>query len=146
MPPSCQPYREAFHTTLLRTGAIAIIIGAAIARPWASGGLARWSGATLIALWPALGGHFVELFFLNVLRPRIPAARAVQILARILVWFIGGALLARAMAWTATLLAGPRPAPWLVWWLGGLGFIGIELVVHLFLQIRGRASFYNGRG
>ena len=31
-------------------------------------------------------------------------------------------------------------------WLGGLAFIGIELVAHLVLQLRGRPSFYNERG
>jgi len=30
--------------------------------------------------------------------------------------------------------------------LGGLAFIGIELVTHLVLQLRGRPSFYDGRG
>ncbi len=28
----------------------------------------------------------------------------------------------------------------------GMAFIGIELVVHLVLQWRGRPSFYDGRG
>ena len=42
-------------------------------------------------------------------------------------------------------LAGFRPARWPAWWLGGLAFIGIELLAHLLLQLRGRPSFYNGR-
>jgi len=43
-------------------------------------------------------------------------------------------------------LAGFRPVRWPAWWLGGLAFIGIELTVHLLLLLRGRPSFYNGRG
>jgi hypothetical protein len=34
----------------------------------------------------------------------------------------------------------------LSWWLGGLGFVGIELVAHLVLMARGRPSFYDGLG
>jgi hypothetical protein len=47
---------------------------------------------------------------------------------------------------TAMALTGFRPAQWPAWWLGGLAFIGLELVVHLVLQLRGQPSFYNGRG
>lgn len=47
---------------------------------------------------------------------------------------------------TAKALAGFRPARWPAWWVGGGSFIAIELVVHLVLQLRGRPSFYNGRG
>jgi hypothetical protein len=47
---------------------------------------------------------------------------------------------------TAMVLADFGPAHWPAWWLGGLAFIGIEIVVHLMLQLRGQPSFYNGRG
>ena len=139
-----QPYREPLRTTLVRTGAIALIAGAVLARWW--GGLARWPTATLLMLWLSFGGHFVELWFLNWLRPRLPAARAVQVGARVAVWFVGGTALALGMALTAMAIAGFRPAQWSAVWLGGLAFIGIELVAHLALQLRGRPSFYNGRG
>jgi len=151
-----QPYRETFRVTLLRTGMIALVIGAVLARY--SGGLARWPRSALVALWPALGGHFVELFFLNWLRPRISRARPIQIAARILVWFIGGVILALCMWLTSQALglfradhAGPRPTTWLSawpsgWWIGGVGFIAVELIAHVFLQLRHQPSFYNGRG
>ena len=54
--------------------------------------------------------------------------------------------LAIGMGLTAMTLAEFRPPHWPAWWLGGLAFIGIELVTHLVLQLRGRPSFYNGRG
>jgi hypothetical protein len=70
-------------------------------------------------------------------------------LARLGVWFVGGTGLALGMGLTAMALGFP-PAQWRAWgpawWLGGLVFIGIELVVHLALQLRGRPSFYDGRG
>ena len=139
-----KPYQEPFRATVLRNGIIAIVVGAALAQ--LRGGLARWPLATLLALWPSLGGHWVELWFLNWLRPRISTARALQVAARVGVWFVGGAGLFIGARLTAMALASFRPARWPAWWVGGLGFIGLELVVHLILQLRGRPSFYNGRG
>ncbi len=141
------PYREPLGTTLLRTGTIALVLGAALALY--RGGLARWPMATLLALWPALGGHYVELLFLNRIRPRLPDAPAVQAGVRVGVWFVAGAGLALGMILTARPLGEPWPAQWpvrRVCVLGGLAFIGIELVAHLLLQLRGRSSFFNGRG
>jgi hypothetical protein len=83
-----QPYREPLHVTVLRTGAIAIVGGAVLARFW--GGPARWWIATLLVLWPSFGGHWVEVWFLNWLRPRLSIARKAQVAARVGVWFVGG--------------------------------------------------------
>jgi hypothetical protein len=141
-----QPFREPLRVTLLRTGMIAMVAGAVLAR-W-GGGLAgrRWLTGTLLALWPSLGGHYVEIWFLSWLRPRLSPARGAQVAARIAVWFAGGTGLGVGMGLTAMALTGFRGPRWSVWWLGGLAFIGIELVVHLGPQLRGRPSFYNGRG
>jgi hypothetical protein len=139
-----QPHRERLSFTLLRTIAIALVVGAALAR-W-SGGWARWPLATLLALWPSFGGHWVEIFFLNCLRPRLSTNRAVQVGARLGVWFVGGTGLALCMALTAMGLGRRERVPWAASWLAGLGFIGIELVAHLVLQLLRRPSFYNGRG
>lgn len=139
-----QPYREPLGATLRRTGTIAIMLGAALAA-W-RGGLARWPAATLLALWPALGGHWVEVWFLNWLRPCLQRARIIQVAARLATWFVGGIALGFGMHVTAMALAGFRLAPWPAWWIAGLAFIGIELVAHLVLQLGGRPSFYNGRG
>jgi hypothetical protein len=138
------PFHEPVRVTLARNGTIALVVGAVLAPRL--GGLAHWPLATLLVLWPTLGGHAVELLFLNFLRPRLPAARAVQIGVRVAVWFIGGALLTIGVELTAMALSGPRPSHWPAWWLGGLAFIGIELAVHLVVQFRGLASFYDGRG
>jgi hypothetical protein len=101
---------------------------------------------TVLMLWPSFGGHWVDLWFLNWLRPRMAPSRGTQVTARLAVWFAGGTVLALGMALTATALAGFRPSRWPALWWGGLVFIGIELVAQLALQLRGRASFYNGRG
>ena len=53
-----QPYREPLRVTLVRTGTIALVVGAVLARwwhfpSWASG-LARWPIATLLVFWITL--------------------------------------------------------------------------------------------
>jgi hypothetical protein len=43
-------------------------------------------------------------------------------------------------------MAFGRHGLWLRWWLGGVLFIGIELVAHLAMRLTGRPSFYDGCG
>jgi hypothetical protein len=139
-----QPFSEPLHRTLMRNGTIAIVLGAVVARFW--GGLSRWPLAALLALWPSLGGHLLEVWFLNWLRPRLSTARPVQIAARVVVWFVGGIGLALGMGLTAIVLTRSRPVHLPAWWMAGLAFICLELAVHLILQLRGEPSFYNGCG
>lgn len=139
-----QLYHEPLRVTLARNGAIALVGGALLAR-WL-GGLFHWPEATVLRLWPTFGGHWIELWFLNGLRLRLPNAGVAQVGVRIAVWFIGGIALSYGMRLTAMALAVSRPAHWPAWWRGGLDFIAIELTVHLILQLRGRPSFYNSRG
>jgi hypothetical protein len=139
-----QPFREPLRMTLIRTLGIAVVAGALFAHR--VGGLARWPAASVVMLWPSLGGHFLELWFLNRLRPRLPRDRGVQIAVRVALWFLGGALFLVAMRLTATALTGSRPLERAAPWIGGLAFIGIELAVQLVLRLRGRPSFFDGRG
>jgi hypothetical protein len=138
------PYREPIRTTLTRTVAIAVIVGAVVA--WQMGKPARWPFATLVMLWPSLGGHFVELFFLDYLRPRVRGGRAAQIAIRVALWSGGGMALFACVRWTATALGGLPALERLAWWIGGVAFVAIELVAHLMLRLAGRPSFYDGRG
>lgn len=139
-----QPFHEPLRTTLIRTLGIAIVAGALFAHRL--GGLARWPAASVVMLWPSLGGHFLELWFLNWLRPRLPRDRLLQIAARVALWFVGGALFLVAMRLTVTALTGSRPLGRVAPWIGGLAFIAIELVMQLLPYLRGRPSFYDGRG
>jgi hypothetical protein len=100
---------------------------------------------TILAVWPSLGGHFVEIAFLDGLRPRLPRAKLVQASARLVWWLAGGALLGGALIATAHALRVGAP-PWHLWWMGGPMFVGIELFVHGILALRGRPSFYRGDG
>ena len=139
-----QPFSEPLRRTLVRTVLIAAIAGAVLARWW--GGPARWPLAALLAFWFSFGGHWVEVGFLNWLRPRLPMGRPAQIAARVAVWFLGGVALGLGAGATAMLLGGRQPAQWPAWWLPGLALIGVELVVHAVPRLRGQSSFYNGRG
>jgi hypothetical protein len=139
-----QPYREPIRTTALRTGILTVVAGVAITV--LSRGRIAWQTAVLFALWVSLGGHFVELLFLNWLRPRLPNTRGMQIAGRLAVWFAGGVVLSFGMTLSARVLMGTRSARQATWWQGGLAFIGLELVVHLILHLRGRPSIHDGRG
>jgi hypothetical protein len=150
----CQPVCEPLWRTLRRTATIALVIGIVLARPWVGdGGLMRWLVATVIALLPAFGGHYVELAYLNGLRPRLPSSHFIRSVARLATWFVGGALITICMMLTASVLArvgtanllSHRPL-WRVPVAGGIAFIAIEFVVHVIMQLRGAPSFYNGRG
>jgi hypothetical protein len=139
-----RPYREPLHVTLARTLSIALVAGGVVAL--VRGNFQRWPAFSLLMLWPAFGGHWIDLFFLNVLRPRVPASRAIQRLVRLGVWFAGGTVLAAGVQLTARLLFDRSHVIWLTWATAGAAFVVIELVAHAALYVRGRPSFYNGLG
>lgn len=139
-----QPYREPLRVTLMRTLSIALIAGAFVSL--GAGGLKRWPVISLLMLWPSFGGHWIDLLYLNVLRSRLPTSRTIQLIARLTIWFAGGILLGVGVQLTLRFLVGRAPLVWLTWAIAGALFIVIELVAHAALHLRGRPSFYNGRG
>lgn len=134
---------EPFRRTLARNVTIAIGVAAMFAL--FRHNVRAFLPVVTLALWPSLGGHYVELAFVNGIRARIPPSPGTQAVVRLIVWFAGGVLLYMCMAATAGVLAF-KPLPLRLWWCGGLLFIGIELAVHAFLAVRGLPSFYSGRG
>ena len=136
-----QPFHEPLRVTLLRTGLIGLVAGVIAASVQHQP--ASWPQWTAAALWFSLGGHWVELFFLNWLRPRLAAARWVQVIGRMITWLAGGTVLMVGARTTASSLSAQalRLPPW---WVGGPVFLGLELLVHALPQLRGRPSFYNG--
>jgi hypothetical protein len=138
-----EPFTEPWRATALRTGAIALAIGVGVGLYKRQ--LAAVPLATLLALWFTLGGHFVEVLLRNQLRHRIGGQAPVRRAARLVYWFAGGsALYAGALA-TRAILTGHEAVPW-PWWTGGVVFVGLELLIHLLLHARGKASLYDGRG
>ena len=138
-----QPFSERWRTTALRTGLLALAAGVAVGV--IKRHLAVVPSVTLFALWFTLGGHFLELLFRNRLREFVSDQPAAQMLARIAYWFLGGAVLFEAAQTTQALFARHVSVPF-SWWLAGIGFVGVELLVHLRLRARGEASVYDGRG
>lgn len=148
MPLNTDPHREPLQSVVTRNLAIAAAVATIAA--FATGRLSRWPLVFLLALWPSFGGHWIELWFLHYLRPRLPAHRPIHTTARILLWFAAGALFTFAMRATLALvskLAAPMPPTRLPsWWAGGLAFLTLELLVHAALTSRRRPSFFNHRG
>jgi hypothetical protein len=124
---------EPFHITLVRTGLIALVVGLVIARVQHRPASRPWW--TAFALWFSLGGHWVELFFLNWLRPRVASARWAQITGRLVTWLVGCSLLMVGARLTVLYLSAHslRLPPW---WLGGPFFVGLELLVHALPPVR----------
>ena len=137
-------FHEPIRVTLARTLGIAIVAGA-IASVWL-GGLRQWPALSVVMLWPSLGGHWVDVLFLNGLRPRLPTNRVIQRAVRLALWFVAGIVFALGVRWTAAILVARPSFAWLTWGEAGVAFVGIELAAHAALQRRGRASFYNGLG
>ena len=138
-----QPYREPLRATLTRTVGIAIVAGGVAAL--LTGRIRRWPELSLVMLWPSFGGHWIDLLFLNGIRPHLPSTPVVQRLARIAVWFAGGVVLAVGARLTAKLLLEWFRLSWLTWATAGALFIGVELVAHAALHLRSRPNFYDGR-
>jgi hypothetical protein len=139
-----QAYREPFRTTLLRTIGIAVVVGGVLA--WRYGSLYAWPLAALLVFWFSFGGHWVELWFLNWLRPRLPHSRVWQIAVRLAVWFVGGVGLGLGVGFTMRLFALTREGRSPRWWVAGIVFIAVEFIAHLVLALIRRPNFYNGEG
>jgi hypothetical protein len=138
--PKQPPFHEPITTTLARTVGIAAAAGGVYALT-SPAGVSGWPAAALTMMWPSFGGHWVELWFLNWLSPRLPDGPLYSV-ARLVTWFVGGSVLAVGMALTARALGVLGPVQRLEWWAGGLGFICLELIVHLLLLSRGAPNFY----
>ena len=132
---------EPLRVTLVRTGLVGLVAGLVIAR--VQGRLGSWPQWTAFALWFSFGGHWVEILFLNRVRPRLPSARWAHITARLGAWLVGGTFLMLGARITALSL-GAQALRLPPWWLGGPVFLGLELLVHALPQLCGQPNFYNG--
>jgi hypothetical protein len=141
--PSWKRFHEPMGRTLARNIAIAVVVGASLA--FRKRDLGLLASLSVLALWFSLGGHYVEVVFLNEIRSRIPGIRLTHICVRLAVWFVGGATLYVLMAITARVLP-IRPPRLGLWWFGGLLLIGVELMAHGALALRRLPNFYSGSG
>lgn len=149
--PHAEPLRATLTRTVLIAAAAASAVTAGIMRTQGQAGAPRlWTALFLGSLWITFGGHWPELLFINRLRPLLSRSGAVRVPARILLWlFAGPVLFAAGAATYAIVRNGHVPSAGLLtgallW--GGPMFVGVELVVHAVALVRGRPSFWNGRG
>jgi hypothetical protein len=136
------PFAEPWRVTAVRTVSLAVAIGAGIGlyqRQLVAGLL-----GTVVALWFTLGGHFLELLFRNQIGHH-SGSRPMRSVTRLGYWFVGGSVLYAGALATRALLVGRAAHPW-PWWVAGVGFVGVELVIHRLLRLRGQPSFYDGLG
>ncbi len=149
------PYTEPLRATLTRTLIMAAALAAAAAawtfRAGALPGVPRaWAAYFLGFLWITLGGHWPELVFINRIRPRLPRSAGLRGAARVLLWLVCGPVLFAGGLTTFTLVGTGQPpsarhlSSAVLW--GGPVFVGVELVVHSILLLRGRRNFWNGTG
>ena len=139
--PDRRTFHEPLRVTLVRTGLIGLVVGLVVAL--LQGQPSTWPQWTAFALWFSFGGHWVEIFFLNWLRPRLGSVRWAQVAGRLLTWLGGGTVLMVAARITVVAL-GTQAVRLPPWWLGGPVFLVIELLIHTLPQLRGHPNFYNG--
>src|SRR5437016_4216295 len=139
-----EPHREPLRATLSRTIVLAVVVGGVVA--WRFGRLQWWPAAAGLALWFTFGGHWVELWFLNRLRPRLPRSRTVQAIARVTSWFLAGVGLGFGVLLTMRVFALAPGVALPAWWVAGLLFVGVELIVHAVLFLRRRPNAFTGAG
>ena len=150
-------YRESVAATVIRTGGIAIIVATlvTVARlrhlPASSAEWYGWLVLVVFVGWFSFGGHWVELAYLNGIRPKIAHwSDPSLVFIRLGVWLIGGAILyLGAVASRSVMTAGELPGQadlFKVLLYGGPVFAVIELFPHTFLQLSGKPSFWNFRG
>jgi hypothetical protein len=137
-------HREPLSATLIRTVGVALVVGGVIA--WRFGKLQVWPIAACLVLWFSFGGHWVELWFLNWLRPRLVALHISPVAARVAVWFVGGIVLGVGIAFTMRFFRLTRGTDLPPWWTAGVAFIALELVAHAVLLFRHRPNVYRGNG
>jgi hypothetical protein len=88
------------------------------------------------------GGHWLELMFINYIKLLLPQNRILLYFARIIYWFLSAIPLFMLATWVGSLLInqGLRLGNW---WAFGFFYIGIELLMHAIMHLRGKKSFYN---
>src|SRR5258708_5038455 len=85
---AAERFQEPLRRTLARNGALAAVAGLVVVLQRHD--LRLLLPVATLALWFTLGGHYVELAFLNGVRARIAPGRVTQAVARLLVWSSGG--------------------------------------------------------
>lgn len=143
-----EKFKEAFSKTLIRTVITATIIAAILffAHAFPSGDQTKLN--LLIMIWLmvyiiVLGGHLLELIFINYLKFVLPKNIILLYVIRIAYWFLCAIPLIFGAGLIHNLFVH-KNGPMVYDYTFGVFYIGIELFMHAMMQIRFRKSFYNG--
>src|SRR5438477_11088754 len=117
---------------------LALVVSAAIPGQGAIG--LDFLDAFTVAFCFTYVGHLVEVLLLKITGIETPGGKIVRVFG----WFAGGLWCYELGRW-ALLLYGRNTGelPPLMW--GGVFFVGLEFVVHGFLQASGKPNFYSGQ-
>ena len=89
------------------------------------------------------GGHWPELWFINYLKFRLPHRVLVLYPVRILFWYAIGVILTFLSRFVVILISGSDHGIGR-WWEYAAIYVIIELIMHMFLQLVKKKSFWNG--
>ena len=89
------------------------------------------------------GGHWLELLFINFIKFGLPKSMLLLYFVRVCYWFLSSILLF-LIANTVRNLLENKSGQLGNWWIFGLLYIGIQLVMYAIMQLRLKKSFYNG--
>jgi len=97
----------------------------------------------LVVFCIVVGGHWLELLFINRIKFALPKNILLLYFIRIVYWFLCAVPLFFAINFIMGLFLydGLRLSHW---WTFGIFYIGIELLMYAIMQIRYKKSFYNG--
>jgi hypothetical protein len=152
-----KPFHESLLATVVRTGSIAIIVASIVTvirlhhAPISSVQWHNWLALAVFVGWITFGGHWVEIAYLNGLRPKIaPWSDAALVCVRLAIWLAGGAILFLCAIVSLRLLIASElpdsPHAFKALLQGGPIFVVVELCAHTFLLLTRRPSFWNFRG
>jgi len=139
---------ESFVQTLIRTILTTTIIAVIInwLHLFPSGGKSKlilfeiiWSAVFCIVL----GGHWLELVFINRIKFALPKNILLLYFIRIVYWFLCSIPLFLMANLITNLFSYKAGVPG-HWWTFGFLYIGIQLLMHIIMHIRFKKSFYNG--
>jgi hypothetical protein len=97
----------------------------------------------LVVFCIVIGGHWLELLFINSIKFALPKNILLLYFTRIVYWFLCAVPLffCTNFIMHVFLYDGLRLSHWFTF---GIFYIGIELLMHAIMQIRYKKSFYNG--
>ncbi len=133
---------EPLRVTLSRTLTIAVVVG--VVASFATHNIRMGFAIGLGALWPSVGGHWIELLWLNLIRKRLKPKVPILVALRLIYWWAWGFVIIFPAFYTIHVIAPslpPMPSPL----LGGFGFLFVEMLLHGIFAMNHRPNAFDAR-